>query len=388
MKKIIRIVLVFIFAIGSFAVILSCGNTDAQEPHGGDIMLVDFENYAPDFSLCRISSDFGKVSVNTDKTFVKSGSRSARIDPVGNGWMYFPTYSERYDFDYTDFTYVRCVRLEMYNPQENDKTVRVGLIAKINSIDLFDRACEATFTLESGWNTIEYYVAPDIVCMTADITDIQGISLSFEQCNAWDIDDTTPRYYVDDVKLVKSTVAHATESNIEFAPNEIIDFEKFYHNNFIINDFGIEMDIVKTADYGIATATGSRALRVVIPKGNSGRWNYYVKIMAPFLQASALGKLSDEQFENGYFTWDSYNGADSEYNCAGLFFVGSGTTSYAVGSYPKPSEWVTHKVKLTDIEANIPGWRGNVGMFVFSIKDSFSTDRELFLDNFRIEYSE
>ena len=385
MKRIIRIALVCILALCCFTAALGCG---AEAQVSDEVLLADFENYVPDIQLCRISSNFGKVSVNTDKAYVKSGNRSARIDPVGNGWMYFPTYSENFGFDYTDFTYVNSVRLDMYNPQAEDKTVRVGLISKINNIDSFDKAYDEEFTLKNGWNTLEFYIEPSILGITADITEIQGISLSFEICNEYDITDKTPRYYLDDIKLIKRAKPHSVQTNIEFAENEIMDFEKFYHEYFLVNDFGIDMRIVKTADYGIATKTGNKALRIVIPQGDSGRWNYYVKIAAPFLKASALGKLTDEQFENGYFVWDAYNAAASEYNCVAMFFVGNGNTRYEVGTYSKPGEWTTHKIKLADIEQNIPGWRNNTGMFALSIKDGFSTDRELFLDNFRIEYAE
>ncbi len=385
MKRIIRIALVCILALCCFTAALGCG---AAAQVSDEVLLADFENYVPDIQLCRISSNFGKVSVNTDKAYVKSGNRSARIDPVGNGWMYFPMYSENFGFDYTDFTYVNSVRLDMYNPQAEDKTVRVGLISKINNIDSFDKAYDEEFTLKNGWNTLEFYIEPSILGITADITEIQGISLSFEICNEYDITDKTPRYYLDGIKLIKRAKPHSVQTNIEFAENEIMDFEKFYHEYFTVNDFGIEMSIVKTADYGIATKTGNKALRIVIPQGNSGSWNYYVKIAAPFLKASALGKLTDEQFENGYFVWDAYNAAASEYNCVAMFFVGNGNTRYEVGTYSKPGEWTTNRIKLTDIEQNIPGWRNNTGMFALSIKDSFSTDRELFLDNFRIEYAE
>ncbi len=384
MKRIIRIALVCILSLCCFTAALGCG---AEAQVSDEAVYSDFENYVPDIQLCRISSNFGKVSVNTDKAYVKSGNRSARIDPVGNGWMYFPMYSENFGFDYTDFTYVNSVRLDMYNPQQEDKTVRVGLISRINNIDSFDKAYDEEFTLKNGWNTLEFYVEPSILGITADITEIQGISLSFEMCNEYDITDKTPRYYLDGIKLIKRAKPHSVQTNIEFAENEIMDFEKFYHEYFTVNDFGIEMSIVKTADYGIATKTGNKALRMVIPQGNSGSWNYYLKITAPFLNAGALGKLTDEQFENGYFVWDSYNGASADYNCVGLFFVGSSTTSYGVGTHPKPGEWTTNRIKLTDIEQNIPGWRDNTGMFALSIKDSFSTDRELFLDNFRIEYA-
>lgn len=57
-----------------------------------------------------------------------------------------------------------------------------------------------------------------------------------------------------------------------------------------------------------------------------------------------------------------------------------------MGTYPKPGQWTTFRIKLTDIvSGGADGWKENMGMFVFSIKDDSDIDRELFFDNFRVE---
>ena len=220
----------------------------------------------------------------------------------------------------------------------------------------------------------------------ADLTDIQGVYFTFDPVNVGSITEDTPRFYLDNVRLINRDTPHSTETNLEFGENEIIDFERFYHKYFLINDFGVDMGIVNAADYGISASSGSKVLRLVVPGTNTGSWNYYVQLMAPFLEAGALGQLTDEQFENAYFCWDAYNTSEAEYNVVAIFELGTGAEDYRVGSYPKKNQWTTVRVKLTDIETNLEGWRENMGMFVFSIRDEYAVDRELFFDNFRVEF--
>lgn len=350
-----------------------------------EVLLADFESWAPDFQLCRISSNFGKVSMNTDSAYVSNGERSARIDPVGNGWMYIPTYSEDFEFDYTDFTYVDGIKVDVYNAQQTEESVSVGFVSALSGIDTFERAGEETFKLAPGWNTVSLYVDPSIVCIIADLTDIQGVYFIFDPINVGDITDTTPRYYLDNLRLIKRATPHSTETNLEFGENEIIDFERFYHKYFIINDFGVDMGIVSAADYGISASSGAKVLRLVVPGTATNAWNYYFKLVAPYLKASRLGSLTDEEFENAYFCWDMYNNYEATFNVVAIFHLGTGSQDYRVGNYPTPGQWSTFRVKLTDIENNIAGWRENMGMFIFSIRDEYTQDREIFFDNFRIE---
>lgn len=109
------------------------------------------------------------------------------------------------------------------------------------------------------------------------------------------------------------------------------------------------MEIVKAVDYGISAPSGTKVLRLVAPGMASGSWRYYFKLMAPVLKMSALGNLTDEQFENAYFCWDAYNNSSAEFNIVAVFEVGSGGKDYRVGTYPKPGQWTTFRIKLTDI---------------------------------------
>ena len=325
MKRIIKNIFAVILACVSLVSVSACGgSTNSAEEQGpienlNEVLFADFESWAPDFQLCRISNYFGKVSMNTDEKYVHEGKRSARIDPVGSGWMYFSTESETFGFDYTDFTHVDCIRMEIYNPQQESSSVSVGLVSDPYALDQFTRAGGKEFTLKSGWNTINYYIEPMLVNVVASLADIRGIYLIFDPLFKYEITDETPRYYLDTIRIRYREDAHTNESSFEFGENEIMDFEKFYESNFLINDFGIDMKIVKPADYGISATSGSKVLRMVIPGTGSGLWKYHFEIMGPYIRKSPLGSLTAAEFEKAYFCWDIYNGSDSVYNIVAIF---------------------------------------------------------------------
>ena len=250
MKRMIKNILASILACSCLLSLFGCGQTSNENnatPSGAqqsEVLFADFEKWEPDFQLCRISTTFGKVSINSDEKYVHDGKHSARIDPVGNGWMYFSTYSERFGYDYTDFTRVDCIRMEMYNPQETEETVSVGLVSEPYALDKFNRAGAKEFTLKPGWNTLNYYVDPVLVSVIADLSDIRGIYMIFDPLFLYEITETTPRYYLDTIRLRYREEAHEATSTFEFGENEIMDFEKFYESNFYLNEFGIEVELL------------------------------------------------------------------------------------------------------------------------------------------------
>ena len=392
MKRIIKNIFAVILLCVSLVSVFACtppannNNQNQQNQKPNEVLFADFEEWAPDFQLCRISNYFGKVSMNTDQKYVHEGKRSARIDPVGSGWMYFSTFSETFGYDYTDFTHVDSVRMEMYNPQSTNEKVTVGLVSEPYALDQFTRAGGKEFTLKPGWNTLNYYIEPTLVNVIASLSDIRGIYMIFDPLFLYEITDTTPRYYLDTIRIRYRDETHTTESSFEFAENEIMGFEKFYEANFYINEFGIDMKIVKPADYGVNAISGAKALRMVLPATASGAWRYYFEIMGPFMRKSPLGNLTLEQFNNAYFCWDVYNGYESSYNVVAIFENGKATNEYKLATFPEAGKWTSFRVKLTDIEEAMPGWRENVGSFVLSVLDNQNVQRELIVDNFHLEF--
>ena len=127
-------------------------------------------------------------------------------------------------------------------------------------------------------------------------------------------------------------------------------------------------------------------LRMVLPATASGAWRYYFEIMGPFMRKSPLGNLTLEQFNNAYFCWDVYNGYESSYNVVAIFENGKATNEYKLATFPEAGKWTSFRVKLTDIEEAMPGWRENVGSFVLSVLDNQNVQRELIVDNFHLEF--
>jgi len=392
MKRMIKKFLATVLACSCIVSLFGCGDNGEASSTGGtqpsEVLFADFEAWEPNFQLCRISTTFGKVSINSDEKYVHEGKHSARIDPVGNGWMYFSTYSERYEYDYTDFTHVDCVRMEMYNPQDTDKKVSVGLVSEPYALDQFNRAGGKEFTLKPGWNTLSYYIDPTLVSVIADLSDIRGIYMIFDPLFLYKITDETPRYYLDNVRLRYKETAHVVESTFEFGENEIMDFEKFYESNFYLNDLGIDMKMVKPSDYGVNSVSGSKALRMVFPATVSGSWKVYFEMIGPYIRKSPLGSLTLDQFNSGYFCWDVYNGSESKYNVVACFEDGKGKNQYKVATFPEIGQWTTFKVKLSEIETAMPGWRENIGDFGLHVLDNQNVARELFVDNFRLEFDQ
>lgn len=392
MKRIFKKILATVLACSCMVSVSACNlpffnnENSSTEVKEGEVLFADFETWAPNFQLCRISTNFGKVSMNSDAEYVKTGKRSARIDPVGNGWMYFSTFSENFEYDYTDFTRVDCIRMEMYNPQSTEETVSVGLVSEPYGLDKFNRAGGKEFTLKPGWNTLDYYIDPVLVSVIADLSNIRGIYMIFDPLFLYEITETTPRYYLDTIRFRYKEEAHVVTSTFEFAENEIMNFEKFYESNFYLNEFGIDMKMVKPGDYGVNSVSGSKALRMVLPASATGSWRYYFEMVGPYIRKSPLGSLTDQQFENGYFCYDVYNGSNSSYNTVAIFENGTGKNEYKVATFPEVGKWTTFRFKLTDIEEAMPGWREDIGDFALSILDNQNVERVLFVDNFRLEF--
>ena len=390
MKQIMKKILATVLAFSSLLALFGCDKNETETPTGGtqqdEVLFAGFEAWLPDFQMCRISNYFGKVSLNSDKQYVTEGEHSARIDPVGNGWMYFSTYSERFQYDYTDFTRLDCIRMEMYNPQATEEKVTVGLVSEPYALDQFNRAGGKEFTLKPGWNTLNYYIEPMLVSVIADLADIRGIYMIFDPLFLYEITDETPRYYLDNIRFRYKETAHKVENSFEFGENEIMNFEKFYESNFYMNDFAIDMKMVKPGEYGVPTSSGAKALRIVFPGTASGTWKNYFQIMGAYMKKSPLGNLTNDQFNNAYFCWDVYNASSSTYNLVAAFYDETGKNNYKLATYPVPGEWTKFRVKLTDIVEKMPSWREKIGNFSLDVMDNLNKDREIFVDNIHLEF--
>ena len=83
MKKLFVSLLASIMAFSALA-FTGCQKEEEETGTPTQVVLADFEKFEPDFQLMRISKHFGAVTVNTDATYVKSGTTSAKVQPLGH----------------------------------------------------------------------------------------------------------------------------------------------------------------------------------------------------------------------------------------------------------------------------------------------------------------
>ncbi len=374
----IYICLLMVFSFSAFA-FSGCEKKPLNTSDKKEVTLYDFEQWGPDFQLIRVLPGFGRVSVNTDIKYVKSGKQSARIDPIsitGNmkSTMYFVTSSGVFDYDYSDFLYADFVRMEIYNAQSENQTVNAGLVGKISNIISFDKVSEEIFDLKPGWNTIYLPVDAFMVWLTSnDITNLQGIFLEFKTREATMVTDSTPRFYIDDVRIINRNTPAKTEfspDDLILGQNEIADFENSWQGLLTTSSYVLE--VVKASDYGITAPSGNNVLRLMIPGTNDGTWRTVLSLSETLIKL-ALDKLTDEQIEKAYFCYDVYNNFGGIVNMVTIYSGGLQTTCNTVFG-----RWYTYKYKLSDI-----GWSGAGSVYIDAVDTGYN--REFFSDNFRIE---
>ena len=366
----------------------------AEDPDAAlkeNVLLNNFEGWAPDLQLARFMNGFGKISLNDDAQYVSKGEKSARLDPLG--WkgagslpmVYFPTQSDVFEFDYSDFSYVDYVSFDIYNANDEAKTMNAGLVSKIVSIDSINRVCDQEFTLQPGWNNCAIQVEPSVLAITADITDIKGVYFMFENANSLTVTEDTPKYYLDNIMLMKKDEKSSTEFEIELRENEIADFELLYQQYMVVNDNPSTVEVVNASEYGLVAPSGNKVLRVVLNGVNTGYWKYF-RISDVLIQATGLKGMSEATAQKAYICFETYNNTDSTVNIPLDFTLAADGKSFiSTPNYCAPKQWTSYEYKISDILKEAPDFLEDPGQFLLNYKDDSSADREFFLDNFRIE---
>lgn len=183
---------------------------------------LDFENFNPDFQLLRLQQGFGKVSVNTDKNYVKGGEQSAKLQPLGayakdeKPFMYFQLASEKYGYAYNDMKLLYSMTLWMYSTSEETKEMTVGVVTSFIDIENVTRDGGLTYRLNQGWNKVTYFIEKEDIYVPTGDTKIHGLYLEFDNAKSRDLADA-PVYYLDNVSLdVKSEAIDIMVENHSF----------------------------------------------------------------------------------------------------------------------------------------------------------------------------
>ncbi|MBQ8685057.1 MAG: hypothetical protein IJ514_02655 [Clostridia bacterium] len=408
MKKYIKRISLLLAGILTLGMLSACKDGSASEDGASSeqvqavskvsneyrVELANFEQWKPDFSLIRIMENFGKVSRNKDEKYVKSGSYSAKLQPTGGIYayrkpqMYIPFFSEYYNFNYEDFTYADYIDLWIYNANDRDMPVNVGLVSAITSEEAITTFPAETFYLKANsWNLVTYYVDFNAMSINQSISlsqimQIKGLYLEFESSNTVDVNDA-PVYYVDDVNLYykdePNTLKDVSEI-LEFTHEEgsdvyeICDFEhvyqKYVFSTYVKNAACIPTLTIVNAENegmdGFLATSGSSVLKIEIPAGQTkgGSWTELIlssKIMSAFYNEFVFDSAKQKpivpaaELKNYYIAYDIYcvGEVENDYKFAHYLYDSQNNTYARTEGAPnlmiKPDQWQTWSWSLYDV---------------------------------------
>ena len=374
-----------------------CGGEPAPDPDAAlkeDVMVNGFEDWTPDLQTALIFNDFGKVSLNTDKTYVTQGERSARLDPLGGAYVsssapivMFSLKSDTYGFDYADLSYADYLSFDIYNAQDEDKTVYAGFAGEVNSVSSVSRVGEKEFVLKPGWNSCQLEVEAALISIMGDLTEVPGVYFRFESAGSANVVDEgenkTPRYYLDNMWLIKKPDKSESDFTMELRENEIADFERIWQEYMFTNDNPGLVEVVDADEFGLTAPSGDKVLHVQFDGTSSQNW-LQMEISSELLNRRALFGMSSDVAENAYICFETYNNTDSMVN---LVMVYRTPTSSLISTQNNcaPHTWTSYEYCVADLLALDNGFLTAMGNFQISYKDDYTGTKEYFFDNFRIE---
>lgn len=279
----------------------------------------DFSNITDLYQII-LKNDFGSAELNSDENYSRSGS-SAKLTIRNAANSDLPTLRQRLsseilDYDYTDFTKAKRLKLSIYNPSE--EKISCYLCLEFTK----GKTARTTYTLENGWNELVYEVDRSALIASFPLDETAYLACMFER-------KTEPyTLYLDDISITQTA---ADIENIEYtiSQNEICLFDKNYQGTIISFANDVASKISMIVDYGLTadpdrTINGS-AFYVSISKGEKerGTWTYMsfqeeYKKLIDWKQITAEDTIEWDVFCEGAaynLTWRFYSkaGALSKY---------------------------------------------------------------------------
>lgn len=394
MKKMIALICALVMPISAAA----CGDPageDADSDFEKTVVLADFEEWAPDFQLLRQMNNFGAIDVNEDARYVKDGTRSALVRPLGGyskmttPYFYIPTESSLFGYNYVDFNVVQSFTADVYNAESSDVAMEAGVITMIADYESADLAGASEFILKPGWNEVEYIVDRSLLNIANDISDIAGIYYSFENAGSRYLEDA-PELYFDNIVLHRSRDLSPVENLITLDENEICGFEKLYQRYIITAEADNskcmpDYEVVYANNYGMQASEGDYVLRLVTKPGDvfQGSWPKFT-IPEKIMQASDLVSLCANGGTGVYIAFDVYAETDSMRFYADFHSEGGGNwSSWSLSSVK--GAWVTFRLELSNLPEATLKSPGYMKISWDEYPPDMYGDMVFYFDNFRLE---
>lgn len=418
MKKILSLLLAGLTCIAPLSIVGCNSDGDKTAAQESKVVLADFEEWS-NFSTLALYGRFGRITRNADENYVRNGIYSAKLQPVGGRlnttqpYFVMPVKSEKFNYNYSDFTYYEEVSAYLYNASDEAIVMTFGLAASYNASTASKLVGENIVLAPKTWTRASYLVDWDFLSIASDPTSISGIYFQFPDSGV-EYPDDAPTIYLDDVVLTKAKTQGSASGNLDLdktdTKTEICDFEKIWqkyaYTTSVTEDCGT-VSVVSAEDYGITASSGEKILRVV--RNNSGAGGFNVGIPGQLFKAAGMHEVPEEEWASTYFCFDMWNNSSkyAEYHSIWAYKEGGNNQNpkqwreNSEGEYewvgywtwPRPTygRWTTYKISLWELSQGF-GDKAYVVMpdgFQMTFADyGHGEEWEMFLDNFRLEKGE
>ena len=415
----------------SLSSLIACDDKDNAETGNSEVLWNGFEYFDRDVQLIRLLNEFGKVEQNSNPEYVHSGEKSLKITPLGsrmhnaNPYFMIPAISTRFEeLSFGDFTKVDKLSFWFYNAEETPVNVGIGFgkgtLKMDDRRDIIQKTNVEYFSLNNGWNYIEYDVQPALLKMQGlNLQAVMGVMFEFDYVESHDLKDS-PEIYLDDItiKYTDTAKSQVYSTTVKTGTNNgnpywvISDFENStdayaYMYNYAYPAPVSAHPIIKSVfagDYNVITKDGLRAL--LIQKKHGG--NYYgwpVIHLATEPIKAAIDAIGQDIYDNPYnyvLAYDCYNGSNYTGGWSHEFYKGSISTWQSFSTNAKTWKTYSYNIgtlmnlyqtyKTNNPDTELMSWLDNPHFeFRYSrhYKDTNTAaenaDRPFFLDNVRIE---
>lgn len=392
MKKTVSAVLacLLLFAAAGFA---GCAEQPQQEEQPEEtnpnvVTLYDFEDYATDVEPLILLNYFGKVSLNTDAQYVRSGGGSLKMVPEGcpsEGSDLAPTLKvplniDREEIEENDISQLTRISAEIYNASDKDVSLRTQLQFFGGST-----ANASDHTLVPGWNTVLISVNAQVLGISYDITDCKGILFAFGQA------DPAPTLYMDDIILYKTETPY-TPMEFTVDPGEICSFDKLYQQYVVVPYNAFENNVpVLSINSDLNYAYKGRSLKVEMPAndgsfqtGDSSNYSYTgFSLSQGFMEKVNMAQYSEDM----YFSFWVLNTGSSQQRLFIHFYNTDGEVYSSVTNiYVPAGEWYNVRIPLSDLSQGTEStsWRSAGEIYINWEINTLNEDRVMYYDEFAV----
>ena len=197
--------------------------------------------------------------------------------------------------------------------------------------------------------------------------------------------------YIDDIKLNRIAEQATVVDLVQLKPYEICDFEDAWQS-YIVSWSGNslitpDLEVVgrqENSDRIITPTSGNSMLHVHLRAGSAvqGSLNY-INIPQRLMQ-EAFEKITSEEIERGYLMFDVYNDGGAPTIFYPQFYNSQGALVVAYDFTSQTNQWVTFRVKLSELKANDILPADKTGTMTIPYWEFVGEDRDFYFDNFRI----